>query len=121
MRCRIVLPLLACLSALSILSGCATQAPMAPGNPDQVSIHESVTSAPVRYQAIKRLWVESWRSAFVVPTYRSQQEAAADFRRQAASLGGNGVINFGCYSRVISPNPPPGSALACNGTVVRFE
>ncbi len=115
---RIVPPLLACLS---VLSACATRVPVGPGNPDQVSIHESVTSAPVRYQVIKRLWIESWRSAFTVPAYSSQEEAAADFRRQAARLGGNGVINFGCYNRIISPNPPPGSPLACNGTVVRFE
>jgi uncharacterized protein YbjQ (UPF0145 family) len=117
---RNVLPI-SCLCAMSLLSACATQAPTAPVNPDQVSIHESVKSAPVRYQAIKRLWVDSWRSAFFVPTYRSREEAAADFRVQAASLGGNGVINFGCYNMVASPTPPAGSPLACNGTVVRFE
>ena len=87
---------------------------------DQVTVHESVTSAPPRYQIIKRLWVESWRSAFMVPTYRSEQDAAAAFRREAARLGGDGVINFGCYNRTISPNPPPGSPLSCNGTIVRF-
>ena len=87
---------------------------------DQVVIHESVTSAPPRYQVIKRLWVGSWISAFTVPTYRSLDEARAAFRSHAARLGGNGVINFGCYNRVISPNPPPGSPLSCNGTVVKF-
>ena len=117
---RNILPLL-CLAATCLLSACATQAPVAQGNPDQVNIHESVSSAPMRYQIIKRLWVDSWRSAFMVPTYNSREEAAADFRLQAASLGGNGVINFGCYNTVASPNPPPGSALACNGTIVRFE
>lgn len=88
---------------------------------DKVTIHESVTSAPARYQVIKRLWVGAWISAFRVPTYRSLEEAQAAFRGHAASLGGDGVINFGCYNRVISPNPPPGSALSCNGTVVLFQ
>jgi uncharacterized protein YbjQ (UPF0145 family) len=88
---------------------------------DQVVIHESVTSAPARYEVIKRLWVGSWVSAFTVPTYRSREQAEAAFRGHAARLGGNGVINFGCYNRVISPNPPPGSPLNCNGTVVRFQ
>ena len=109
------------LSLLACLSACATQAPIAPVNPDQVSIHESVLSAPQRYVIVKRLWIESWSSAFMVPTYTSSEEAKADFRRHAANLGGNGVINFGCYNRVISPAPPPGSALSCNGTVVRFQ
>ena len=88
---------------------------------DQVVIHESVTSAPVRYEVIERLWVGSWISAFTVPKYRSREEAEAAFRGHAARLGGNGVINFGCYDRVISPNPPPGSPLSCNGTIVRFR
>jgi uncharacterized protein YbjQ (UPF0145 family) len=48
-----------------------------------------------------------------VPGYASIEDAMADFRRQAASLGGNGVINFGCYRY-------RESGLACNGTVVRF-
>ena len=109
-------------TALAALAALLTPLPAAhaQAEADKVTIHESVTSAPPRYQIIKRVWVESWRSAFRVPTYRSQEEAAADFRRQAASLGGDGVINFGCYNRVISPNPPPGSALSCNGTIVRF-
>ena len=109
------------LSAVLLLSACATQAPMTPANPEQVSIHESDSSAPLRYRIVKRLWVDSWRSSFFVPSYRSREEAAAEFRLQAASLGGNGVINFGCYNMVASPSPPPGSPLACNGTVVRFE
>lgn len=88
---------------------------------DKVTIHESVTSAPPHFTILKRVWVETWRSAFFVPTYRSQEEAAAAFRQHAASIGGDGVINFGCYNRVISPNPPPGSALSCNGTIVKFR
>jgi uncharacterized protein YbjQ (UPF0145 family) len=106
----------AALAALVTLS-----MPLAAAEANQVTIHESVTSAPARYQVIKRLWVGSWRSALRVPTYRSHEEAAADFRRHAAALGGNGVINFGCYNKVIGPNPPPGSALNCNGTIVRFQ
>ena len=108
----IVLSLAACLSA------CASHAPMTAGNPDQVSIHESVVSAPPRYEIIKRLWAESWRSAFRVPAYASSEDAMADFRRQAASLGGNGVINFGCYR--LSGVSGSGTRLACNGTIVRF-
>jgi uncharacterized protein YbjQ (UPF0145 family) len=99
------------------LPACATQAPMAPVTPDQVTIHESVVSAPVRYQVIKRLWVESWLSAFTVPSYRTQEEGMEAFRQHAVSLGGNGVINFGCYRK---PGIFSSARLACNGTIVRF-
>lgn len=98
-----------------VLSACAIKGPTAPVNPDQVSIHESVLSAPPRYEIVKRLWVESWTSAFRVPSYASREDAMADFRREAASRGGNGVINFGCYRL-----PVDGTRLKCNGTVVRF-
>ena len=105
---------LALAALLLPLGAAATEA-------DQVVIHESVTSAPPGYHVIKRLWVGSWISAFTVPKYRSREEAEAAFRGHAARLGGNGVINFGCYDRAISPNPPPGSPLSCNGTIVRFR
>lgn len=102
------------LASLFLLSACATRAPTAPVSPEQVAIHESVTSAPPRYEIIKRLWVGSWISAFGVPRYASMDEAKAAFRGHAADLGGNGVINFGCY------HPVDSDRYYCNGTVVRF-
>jgi hypothetical protein len=102
------------LATLSLLGACATPAPTTPAGQDRVSIHESVASAPPRYEIIKRLWVGSWRSAFTVPRYASIEEATNAFRRHAADLGGNGVINFGCYQPVNS------NRYICNGTVVRF-
>jgi len=106
------------LFLLAGLSACATQAPVPPVSVDQVSIHESAVSAPPRYEVVKRLWTGSWRSVFLVPSYASSEDAMADFRRQAAGLGGNGVINFGCYR--LPGVRGTGDRLACNGTVVRF-
>ena len=104
------------LSLLACLAACATQPP---GSPEaQLPIYESTTAAPPRYQVVKRIWSGSARSIFGVPGYDSREDAMADFRRQAANLGGNGVINFGCYRMPgLSGN---GTSLSCNGTVVRF-
>ena len=102
------------LASLFLLAACATQPPSAATSPERVAIHDSVASAPPRYETIKRLWVGSWRTAFGVPTYSSREDALADFRQEAASLGGNGVINFGCY------HPVDSDRFICNGTVVRF-
>jgi ABC-type glycerol-3-phosphate transport system substrate-binding protein len=107
-----VLPLLA--------AGCAGQPPAAPESPvtaDQVTVHDSVVSAPMRYRVIKRYWTESLASAFYVPSYKTKQEAAEKFKQYAASLGGNGVLNFGCYRK----NTDENASLRCNGTVVRFQ
>jgi len=99
---------------LLFLSGCAGQ-PGAPVTAEQVSVHESVASAPANFRVIKRYWVESWASAFMVPTYASQTDAMQSFRQHAADLGGNGIINFACYRKYDE------TSLGCNGTVVRFQ
>lgn len=97
---------------LALLAGCATQAPVPP---EQVSVHESQASVTAGYKVIQRIWVDTWASAFVVPTYVSREEAAAAMRQKAADLGGNGVLNFGCYRKYAD------DSLGCNGTVVRFQ
>ena len=94
-----------------LTAACAANAPVPV---EQVTVHESQASAPPNYKVIKRIWVDSWASALIVPGYVSREEAAQAMRRHAADLGGNGVINFGCY-RMYSED-----ALGCNGTVVRF-
>jgi hypothetical protein len=101
---------------LAVLAGCASQLPAPPVTPDQVSVHESVISARSDFRIIKRLWIESWGSAFGTPSYGTQKEAMDAFRQHAANLGGNGVINFGCYRKSGDDTP-----LGCNGTVVRFQ
>jgi len=108
------------LTALLCLYGCATPAPTggAPVAASKVTIHESQTDVPQRYEILKRLWTESLASATWVPYYDTVDEAKAAFRAQAESMGGNAVINFGCYpltGGLFSRRP-----LACNGTIVRF-
>jgi hypothetical protein len=103
------------LPIAALAAGCASQPPAAPVAVEQVSVHQSVASAPSNFKVIKRYWVESWASAFMVPTYSSQEDAMQAFRQHAADLGGNGIINFGCYRK------HDDASLGCNGTVVRFQ
>lgn len=97
---------------LLLTVGCAANAPVPV---EQVTVHESQASAPSNYKIIHRIWVDSWASALLVPTYASREEAAQAMRQKAADLGGNGVLNFGCYRRYSD------DSLGCNGTVVRFQ
>lgn len=92
--------------------------PAAPADPQAVPVYESVTNTPRRFEIVKRLWTESWRSALVVPGYESREQAVAAFREHAVGLGGNGVVNFGCYR--LPGSFGGGTRLACNGTIVRF-
>lgn len=90
----------------------------APTDPQAIPVYESVTPTTRRFEIVKRLWTESWRSLLAVPGYESREQAVAAFREHTIGLGGNGVINFGCYRL---PGPfGGGTRLACNGTIVRF-
>lgn len=93
-------------------------APAAPADAQAVPVYESVTDTPRRFEIVKRLWTESWRSLLAVPGYESREQAVAAFREHARSLGGNGVVNFGCYR--LPGSFGGGTRLACNGTIVRF-
>lgn len=112
---RLLIPAL-----LLFLYGCATPAPAdgVAASASKVTIHESQTDVPRRYEILKRLWTESLASATWVPYYDTVDEAKAAFRAHAESMGGDAVINFGCYpltGGLFSRRP-----LACNGTIVRY-
>jgi hypothetical protein len=107
--------ILSILVLAAALGGCATPHEITPA--DKIPVYESVTGAPGVATVVKRLWVDSWVTAFNTPSYRSADEAAADLKAHAAALGGHGIINFGCYRRSADPD----ALLACNGTVVRFK
>jgi hypothetical protein len=113
---RLLLPAVALLLA----AGCASEPAGTPGAAiaaDQVVVHESVASVTRPFKVIKRVWVDSWASNLYLPTYASREEAVRAFQQHAASAGGDGVINFGCYRW----GDAAGASLGCNGTVVRFQ
>ena len=96
----------------------ATAQTTLPADPQAIPVYESVTATPRRFEIVKRLWTESRRAPLVIPSYESREQAVEAFRAHAVSLGGNGVVNFGCY-----PLPGAfggGTRLSCNGTIVRF-
>ena len=112
--------LLACLLLAGAMPSAIAQAntQAAPADPQSIPVYESVTGTRSRFEIIRRLWTEYWRSLLAVPGYASREEAMAAFREHAVSLGGNGVINFDCYR--LPGALGGGSRLACNGTIVRF-
>jgi hypothetical protein len=116
-RCLVTV-LLATLYGWAAPCAMAQSNPQTPTGPQAIPVYESVTDTTRRFEIIKRLWTESWRSLLVVPGYESREQAIAAFREHAASLGGDGVINFGCYR--LPGAFGGGTRLACNGTIVRF-
>lgn len=49
-----------------------------------------------RYEVVKRLWVESWRSAFHIPGHADRAAAIAAMKNEAARRGANALTNVAC-------------------------
>lgn len=109
--------LCALAAGCSSISGRPERSPEA----DKIAVYESVPADPRPYRLVKRVWVETWRSAFTVPKYGTIAAGAADLQNQAVALGGDAIMNFGCYR--LDTGSPPGSpaGLVCNGNVIRYE
>ena len=109
--------------ALCVLCGCAS-APRSgvERRAAEVKVYEPGRLAQGQYDRVRYLWVDSWRTAFWLPTYSSEAEGIASLQAEAARLGANGLINLGCrdqghfmWSRSREP------AILCYGVAVRVR
>jgi hypothetical protein len=75
-----------------------------------------------RYEVVGRPWVDSWRSAFWVPTFPSQEQAIAALQTEAARRGADGLLNVNCLDQGRwnwSSNTEP--AFLCYGIAIRVR
>ena len=102
-------------------AGCASVTGPAERSPqaDKISVYETSPPGPRQYRLVKRIWVESWKSAFTVPKYGSAAEGAADLQNQAAALAGDAIMYFGCYHFDADTQRESGP-LICNGNVIKY-
>ena len=73
------------------LSGCAGL------KAEDVKVYTPVQLRQGEYETVKRLWVETWRTPFWVPSYSSSKDGIEALQDKAAALGANGLINVDCY------------------------
>ena len=75
-----------------------------------------------RYEVVGRLWGDSWRSAFWVPTFPSREQAIAALQAEAARRGADGLLNVDCLDQgrwKWSSNAEP--AFFCYGIAIRVR
>ena len=75
-----------------------------------------------RYEVVGRPWVDSWRSAFWVPTFPSQEQAIVALQTEAARRGADGLLNVNCLDQGRwnwSSNTEP--AFLCYGIAIRVR
>jgi hypothetical protein len=51
-----------------------------------------------RYTVIRRLWTDTWRAAFWIPSHDEPGAAIAALTSKAAGLGADGVVNLHCIN-----------------------
>ena len=72
------------------------------------------------YAVVGRPWADTWRSAYSMPTFPSQDEAIAALRTEAARRGADGLLNVSCLDQARgkwSWNTEP--AFLCYGIAIR--
>jgi hypothetical protein len=75
----------------TVLGGCATL------KAEDVKVYTPAQLKQGEYETVARLWVETWRPRFWVPTYSSPGDGIEGLQDKAAALGANGLINVDCY------------------------
>jgi hypothetical protein len=84
----------------------------------EVKIYEIGGVGTSQYEVVSRPWGDSWRSAFWVPTYRSEEQAIAALQNEAARHGADALMNVICLNQA-SPNAEP--AILCYGVGIRLR
>jgi hypothetical protein len=70
--------------------GPAAQAPL--------RVFDATELTPDRYTVIKRIWVESWQSAFWIPTHTDSAGAIAALSDEASRAGADAVTDLVCLN-----------------------
>ena len=81
----------AAVAIAAVLSACATT------KSEDVKIYSPAELRQGEYETVKRIWVDTWRTAFWVPTYSSPGDGVTALKDKAASLDANGLTNVDCY------------------------
>ena len=109
--------------AVCVLSGCAsTPRGSVERRSTEVKVYEPEQLAQGQYELVRYLWVDSWRTAFWLPSDSSDAAGIASLQAEAARLGANGLINVSCrdqghftWSRSREP------AILCYGNAIRVR
>jgi hypothetical protein len=86
---------------------------------DPLPVYDSTQIALGRYTVLKRLWVDSWRSALWVPSHRDEAGARRALLSEAARIGADGVVNLHCLSQTDALFNPSG--YYCYGNAIKLK
>ena len=117
-------PLSTTLIALGVvvLAGCASVPPEVAKRAPEIKVYDNGQLPIYRYDVVRRIWVDSWRTAFTAPTFPTRDDAVAALQTEAAVAGADGLINVICLDqsrgRVFARAEP---AILCYGNAIRLK
>ncbi|HTP45318.1 MAG TPA: hypothetical protein VMQ50_00165 [Casimicrobiaceae bacterium] len=108
--------------AVCLLWGCASAPPSEIKAAGDVKVYDGGNLPPNQYDVVRRIWVDSWRSAFWLPTYPSEGEAVAALKAEASRAGADGLVNVACVDepRATGSTTTPTKVL-CYANAIRLR
>ena len=88
--CPAIAGVLCVTAANAMAQNLASQAPL--------RVYDATELTPDRYTVIKRLWVESWRTAIGIPGNADSGAAIAALSAEASRLGADALTNLSCLN-----------------------
>ena len=81
-----------------VAAGCASALAQEPLRGAPLRTFDATQLPPDRYTVIKRLWVESWRTAFDGPAHPESSAALAQLSEEAVKVGADALTNVFCLN-----------------------
>jgi hypothetical protein len=100
------------------LAACATGRSSGPSAAAaEVQVYNSTQLVPTQYSVIDHIWIDSWRSNFSYPTFRTSEEGVQAMREAARRAGASGILNVMCLDGGGRNQGP----LLCYGDAIRLN
>ena len=96
---------------------CFTVGPALGADAARVKVFDATELSLDRYTVVKRIWTQSWRSAFWVPSYDEAADAIASLTSKAADEGADAVINLHC----LNDTGGWGGGYFCYGLAIKLK
>jgi uncharacterized protein YbjQ (UPF0145 family) len=109
--------------AMCLLSGCAsTPQSGVEVAAVEVKVYGSGSLTVSQYEVVRRLWADSSRAAFWLPTYANEAEGIASLQTEAGHLGADGLINVICMEQIRAQwSWSTERAVLCYGEAIRVR
>ncbi len=85
----------------------------------EIKVYQTPDLLQSQYTLVQHVWIDSWRSNFTFPTFKSETDGMDAMKRVASDAGANGLINAICLDGRSKPSDKP--ELYCYSDAIRVN